>query len=487
MSRNDLPGPSAPNFPQRLREAVMTYLGRTGDPLDRGITLRDLIEGGFARLRDGYTAGQAAASGGALPIAPEVVAEEPDLTPPPTPTGFTASAAISHVFIEHDAPLYTQGHGHLRTRVYGKTVAAGDPLPVFADAVEITQFTGAVHAHPSNPSTIWRLWIKWESADGVLSVSPAGGTNGVQVVTGQDVSSMVAAMTGAGKPFTVLTEPTVIGGVTLPAGIYSTLAFIQDAQITSAKIANLAVDDAKIASLSAAKITTGFLSADRIQSGSLDAKIANIDAAVIGSGFIAIARIADASIIGAKIADAAIATANIADAAITAAKIADAQITTAKIANAAITAAKIGDAEITNAKIGAAAVDTLKLAGQAVTIPSSAYTASDSVFTTGSVWHDVQSLSYTSTGAPTLVAFSFTYNGTGTGSNSLMDIRVTRDGTEIYFAKVSLGENLPLSGSILDTFTTAAARTYKVQLNVQTSFGTMTVSYRALTALEVKR
>lgn len=255
MARNDLPSPNAPNFPQRLREAVMTYLGRTGDPLDRGITLRDLIEGGIARLRDGYTAGQAAATGGALPIAPEVQAEEPDLTPPPTPTGFTVSAAISHIFIEHDAPLYTQGHGHLRTRVYGKIVAQGDPLPVFADAVEITQFTGTVHAHPSNPSTTWRLWIKWDTADGVLSPTPAGGTNGLQVTTGQDVSAMVAAMTGAGKPFTVLTEPTEIGGVTFPAGVYSTQAFIRDAQVTNAKIANLAVDDAKIAGLSVEKLT----------------------------------------------------------------------------------------------------------------------------------------------------------------------------------------------------------------------------------------
>ena len=67
MARNDLPNPNAPNFGQRLREAVMTYLGRQGDPLDRGITLRDLLEGGIARLRDGYTAGHAVASGGALP------------------------------------------------------------------------------------------------------------------------------------------------------------------------------------------------------------------------------------------------------------------------------------------------------------------------------------------------------------------------------------------------------------------------------------
>jgi hypothetical protein len=52
----------------------------------------------------------------------------------------------------------------------------------------------------------------------------------------------------------VLTESTVIGGVTFPAATYSTQAFIQDGQVTNAKIANLAVDDAKIADLSVAKL-----------------------------------------------------------------------------------------------------------------------------------------------------------------------------------------------------------------------------------------
>lgn len=120
----------------------------------------------------------------------------PDLTPPPTPTGFTVDAAISHVFVEHDAPVYRQGHGHLRTRLYGKIVNAGDPLPTFADAVEIAQFAGTVYAHPSNPATTWRLWIKWETVDGVLSVDPAGGTNGLEAVTGQDVALLLKALEG---------------------------------------------------------------------------------------------------------------------------------------------------------------------------------------------------------------------------------------------------------------------------------------------------
>ena len=195
-NRTDLPSPSAPNFNQRLRETIQTYLGRQGNPLDRGLTLRDLIQSGIVKIRDGFTLQPGQPTLPLEPGAGVVDTYQPDLTPPPTPTGFAVSAAISHVFIEHDAPLYPQGHGHLRTRVYGVTLQAGDPLPVFNDAVEITQFTGMVHAHPSNPATTWRLWIKWETVDGVLSSDPAGGTNGLEVTTGQDVALLLEALTG---------------------------------------------------------------------------------------------------------------------------------------------------------------------------------------------------------------------------------------------------------------------------------------------------
>lgn len=194
-SRTDLPSPNAPNFEQRVREALMTYMGRIGNPMDRGLTLRDLLENGLVRLPDGYPL----RPGGQLPpLQPgdSISNPEIDLTPPPQPTGFQVTAAISHVFIEHDAPLYIQGGGHLRTRVYGVTINPGDPAPVFGDAVEITQFSGTVHAHPSNPSTTWRLWIKWETRAGVLSPTPAGGTNGAQVTTGQDVSLLLDALAG---------------------------------------------------------------------------------------------------------------------------------------------------------------------------------------------------------------------------------------------------------------------------------------------------
>ena len=207
-NRTDLPSPNAPNFQQRLRETIQTYLGRQGNPLDRGLTLRDLIDTGVLKIKSGFTLRP---GGGSLPLEPGdgvVDVYEPDLTPPPTPTGFIATPSISHILIEHAAPLYTQGHGHLRTRLYGKTVNPGDPLPVFADAVEVAQFSGTIYAFPSNPATTWHLWIKWETVDGVLSAAPAGGTNGVVATTGQDVSSLLTALTGE------LTESQLYAGLT---------------------------------------------------------------------------------------------------------------------------------------------------------------------------------------------------------------------------------------------------------------------------------
>ena len=263
--RKDLPPASASNFNEKLREAVQTYLGNRGDKLDRGVTLRDLVDSGLIQLGAGYMAG-----GGGLPIGgpgPNAGGQDApaDLTPPPTPTGFNASAAFTNIFLGHDAPLYIQGKGHDRTVVYGATWLAGDK-PTFDKAVELTTFQGVIASYPTNPATTWHLWIKWQSKDGVLSSAPAGGTNGVEVTTGQNVDLLVKTLTGPGKPFTVLNVDTVIDGVTFPAGTYSTRAFISDLQVTNAKIANLAVDNAKIASLSVSKLTAGAISAGDITS-----------------------------------------------------------------------------------------------------------------------------------------------------------------------------------------------------------------------------
>jgi hypothetical protein len=190
--RLDIPSEKSPNFNQRIRETLMTYMGRQGDTLDRGLTLRDLVTAGLITL-----SGQQLPGSDAVPIKPgPAIIGSNDRTPPPTPTGFAATSGIANLFIEHDAPQYTQGGGHRRTRVYGVTRLPDDPLPTFAQAVEITQFEGQVNAYPTNPSTTWHLWIKWESNARTLSAAPAGGTNGIEVRTGEDVALLLEALTG---------------------------------------------------------------------------------------------------------------------------------------------------------------------------------------------------------------------------------------------------------------------------------------------------
>ena len=191
--RNDIPSDSASNFGARVRETLMTYLGKQGDPLDRGVTLRDLVDSGFATLSNvRFGGGSAPLLTGPSVSGPYV----PDLTAPPTPTGFAADAAITNLIVECDAPTYPQGNGHRQSRLYGAKRAGTAPQPVFASAVEITQFAGQVTSYATDPATEWHLWLKWESNDGVLSVNPAGGTNGLVVTTGQDVAKLLEALTG---------------------------------------------------------------------------------------------------------------------------------------------------------------------------------------------------------------------------------------------------------------------------------------------------
>lgn len=68
------------------------------------------------------------------------------------------------------------------------------------------------------------------------------------------------------SPFFVLTSPTVIDGVSIPAGTYIKSVFIHDASITSAKIADASITNAKIlnAAINAAKIENGAITSAKI-------------------------------------------------------------------------------------------------------------------------------------------------------------------------------------------------------------------------------
>ena len=209
----------------------------------------------------------------------------PDLTPPPTPSGVLAVAGIDFVGITTDAPTFTAGHGYGRTIVYGTKYSGTGPLPTFSSAVVVHEFVGAVGSFPTEPATQWHLWLKWRSVDGVLSSSPSGGTNGHTVTTGQDVTKLLDALSGAitrdeisadvwrtntfaiappaGSPlpevlpFIVQTSPTTLNGATIPAGVYIDSGYIRDLTAVVARMGNAWITSAMVASLAASKITAG--------------------------------------------------------------------------------------------------------------------------------------------------------------------------------------------------------------------------------------
>ena len=195
-TRKDLPPPAAKNFPDRVREEVSTLLGKRGDALDKAVTVRDLVDGGIIQVRPGWQGGTSPVGGFGPAFPQPVEAYEPDLTPPPAPTNFTASAGFGLVYLQTDSPAFTMGHGYARTKVYGAKRAQGAQAPVFSDAVLVYEFTGTIGAMPSDPATTWHLWAKWRTKDGVDSAAPAGGTNGVVATTGQDPGVIIDALTG---------------------------------------------------------------------------------------------------------------------------------------------------------------------------------------------------------------------------------------------------------------------------------------------------
>lgn len=170
-----------------LHEVVQTYRGYRGDPLDRALTIRDLDDTNRKLVLIGQqtavSSGGMGATGPQGPQGPPGTIT-PDPTAPPQPTGLVVTAGLSYLYINCDVPSYTQGHGHGLTVVYGAKWPTGAAAPTFSSAVELFSFTGNFSAYPTDTGTRWAIWIKWKSADGYLSVAPAGGTNGVVATTG---------------------------------------------------------------------------------------------------------------------------------------------------------------------------------------------------------------------------------------------------------------------------------------------------------------
>jgi hypothetical protein len=201
-----------------MREAMQRMMGKRGDGGRAAVLWDDLAQGGIADKRGNLTVGdyvaKAIVDAGGLG---GVISTDPDLTKPPTPVGLEVTAGTASILIEFDAPIYSAGHGHKQTNIYATKQASSDTTPyTINDAVRVDIAPGAMNviALPGDLGIKWRVWIRFESVDGVES-DPAGGVNGAVSTIGDGTAS----------------------GTTLAKAVM--------------------IDDAKVANLSAAKLKVG--------------------------------------------------------------------------------------------------------------------------------------------------------------------------------------------------------------------------------------
>jgi hypothetical protein len=258
------------DIPRDLRsflDRVRELLSGTGP--ERVVRAKDLISAGIA------TSGPA---GTLIPGPPKV-------GPPSIPLNVSATGAIATIIITWDPPTYS---GHAYAEIWTA------PTDDITSAVLLAQSNSDVFSDAVGASVSRYYWVRFVNIDGL--VGKFNDTDGTLGQTGDDPDYLMEVLSDAYgttslAPFFQIDVPTVINGVTIPAGTYIKQAFIADATISRAKIQNLAVDTAKIDDLS---VTT--------------AKIGN---AQITGGKIANTTITDANILGGTITGAKIATSTI--------------------------------------------------------------------------------------------------------------------------------------------------------------------------------
>ena len=377
-----------------LTEAVEIRLGRRGDPIDRAVTLRELIDSGLAKTLKAAPWDPNNPNSGNRGFGPNEVI---DTAVPPVPTNFSVAAAYSQNILSWDYPRYSN---HSFSEIYGHD------SDVIGDAQLIGVSTGRVYLDPVGSGVSRYYWIRHVSQSSVLGPFNSGtGTLGqtalnVDMLLAELEASIPAVAFAAGlEPISVVDSLPTVSGYSGPNvillstdgklyrlvnGVWTAAVPTVDltGTIAELQIADDAVTNAKIAvdAIQGDVIAAGAITATTIAEDAVtNAKIAidAIQANVIKAGAITETKIAGDAITAAKIAANAVTNAKIAvDAiqgdvieagAITATKIGDSAITTAKIDANAITAAKINTGAITANKIATNAITAEKINAGAVT------------------------------------------------------------------------------------------------------------------------
>lgn len=236
--------PKLKTYLNAVDEALKVRLGRTGDPKDRAVTVRELIATGLA---ENFKENPFDPNAGTPPNT-FVPTERVDTTLPPDVTGFSGTGAFQKIILQWDLAqfgsfAFTEVWRHTSNDIGSATRIDTTRAQVYADTVDL--------------DANFYYWVRHVSTSNVVGQF----TNGINVTTSKVSSSNVT-------DFFTADSITAASGVIADATIGT--AEIADLAVSTAKINDAAITNAKINDLSAGKINTGTLSANRISGSSLD-------------------------------------------------------------------------------------------------------------------------------------------------------------------------------------------------------------------------
>lgn len=170
-------------FGDSVKENLDVIVGHRGDPLDKAITARDLLESGIATLSSGVSA----YGGSSGELAPP--ATVPDLTIPPAPTNLSASGAFQNVLLTWSLANYA---GHAYVEVWRN---ATNNIATAARLDTTTVSSGAVYADNVGSGQSFYYWVRAVNQNG--DVGPYNSSSGTLGQTGTDTSVLLGSLSGA--------------------------------------------------------------------------------------------------------------------------------------------------------------------------------------------------------------------------------------------------------------------------------------------------
>ena len=175
--------PSLRRYLELLEQTTNIRLGRRGDPRDRAVTLRELIDSGLATelAQKPFDSNRGGDPGFVSPGS-----KLPDLTVPPAPTGFSATGAFSTIIIAFTFPSYSN---HSHTEIWSHS---SDSI---GDATLVGIQTGRVFTDPVGSNVTRYYWARHVNTDSV--VGPFNAAAGTQAQTATDVAHQLNVLSNA--------------------------------------------------------------------------------------------------------------------------------------------------------------------------------------------------------------------------------------------------------------------------------------------------